>query len=78
MVLTRLDLVRLATLLRPELTAADQTLAAPEAPSCAGESAVAAESTGVAAGEQILAGHVHLLRLALVQLLLIACEVTNG
>ena len=61
-VLTRLDLVRLAALLRPELTAADQTLAAPEAPSCAGESAVAAESAGVAAGEQVLAGHVHVLR----------------
>ena len=61
MVLTRLDLVRLAALLRPELTAAHQTLAAPEAPSCAGESAVAAESAGVAAGEQVLTGHVHLL-----------------
>merc|ERR550525_1592229 len=43
------------------LAPTDKTLAAPETPGCSGEATIASKSAGVAAGEQVLAGHVYML-----------------
>jgi len=61
MVLTGLNLVGLATLVGPILAPTDKTLAAPETPGCSREATIASKSAGVAAGEEILTGHVHML-----------------
>ena len=55
MVLTRLDLIGLATLVGAILTPTDKTLAAPETPGRSREATVASKSAGVAAREQVLA-----------------------